>query len=176
MINKWDRYFYGICEAVSLNSKCLSRKIGAILVKDRSVIATSYNGPPRGIPHCSSRSRRKFLHESLGENSFKREWIDSEIDVCPRKLMGFKSGEGLDICNAAHSERNLINQCARLGISVEGLDIYMNASVTPCKECILELIQVGISNVICLKSEPYNDIKWLIEFSNLNIREFYLGE
>jgi len=56
MLNKgsltWDEYFFLICQSTALKSTCLSRKIGAILVKDKSIISTGYNGPPRGIPHC----------------------------------------------------------------------------------------------------------------------------
>ena len=51
----WDKYFFELCETVSTNSKCLSRKIGAILVKDKIVISMGYNGPPRGVLHCDKR-------------------------------------------------------------------------------------------------------------------------
>jgi len=173
-LNKWDKYFYGVCVAVSKNSSCLSRKIGAILVNENLVIATSYNGPPTGIPHCDTYSRREWLYENKKHIGFKKEWISEHLDICPRKLIGYGTGEGIDVCIAAHAERNLLNQCARLGISTAGTSLYMNAEVTPCKECFLELIQARIKEVICYKTIQYNDIKWLISNSNITIREFYL--
>ena len=177
MVNKWDKYFHGVCVAVGEKSACLSRQIGAILVKDRSIIATAYNGPPTGIPHCDSWERRNFLHTEYGEEIFKEEWVNTKLDVCPRRLMGFGSGLGLEFCTAAHSERNLLIQCAYLGISTKDCVIYMNNPVLPCRECFLELIQARIKEVVNLQSDtPYNDIRWLLNSSRLKIREFYLGE
>ena len=104
----WDRYFYNICLTVSTNSKCLSRHIGAILVKDNSIISTGYNGPPRGIPHCGIRhqidphllSQYKSIDKYFNENI--------EVKKCPRQILGYKSGEGLEWCVAGHSERNAL--------------------------------------------------------------------
>jgi len=172
MNNRWDSYFFGVCEAVAKKSSCLSRQIGSILVKDNTIFATAYNGPPRGIHHCDSYQRRMWLYENI--EGFKYEWVSDELDVCPRKLLGYKSGEGIGVCIAAHSERNLLNQCSRLGIKSEGSVIYMNAEVLPCKECFLEMIQCGIVGVVCLNATPYNDIRWLLEESNITVREFYL--
>ena len=62
----WDQYFYDVCVVVSKNTKCFSRKIGAILVRDKSIVSTGYNGPPRGIPHCDERySIDKALRDEL---------------------------------------------------------------------------------------------------------------
>lgn len=175
--NSWDVYFHRICVAVSKNSKCLSRQIGAILVRDKSIVATSYNGPPVGIPHCDSLRRRTYLHEStinLTDHVFIKQWVQDNLNVCPRTLMGFTSGKGVDHCIAAHAERNLLNQCARLGIATKETKLYMSAEILPCKECFLELIQAGINEVVCVKVEPYEDIEWLMKYSDLSVREFYL--
>jgi len=60
-IKRWDTYFHSICIAVASKSPCLSRKIGAILVRDKSIVATGYNGPPRGVPHCGhDRNMKRF--------------------------------------------------------------------------------------------------------------------
>ena len=94
------------------------------------------------------------------------------LTKCPRKLLGYKSGEGIDLCIAAHAERNLLNQCARLGVSVKDAILYMNAPVLPCKECFLEIIQSGIKEVVCVEFNAYNDIEWLIHFSTVEVRVF----
>ena len=174
MSNKWDRYFYGISEAVSKNSSCLSRQIGAVLVRDQSVIATGYNGPPRDIPHCDSLDRREYLIEKLKLTGLDVSNMRAKLDECPRKILGYKSGEGLDICIAAHAERNLLNQCARLGVSAQGAVLYMNAKILPCKECFLELIQCGVKEVVCAEFNSYNDIEWLVHFSKIGVRVFDL--
>jgi deoxycytidylate deaminase len=65
-MNRWDQYFYNLCETISANSKCLSRHLGAVLVRDKSIISTGYNGPPRGVLHCGDR-RDKLLVRKLKE-------------------------------------------------------------------------------------------------------------
>ena len=126
----WDKYFLDICNAVALNSKCHSRQIGAILVRDKVVICTGYNGPPRGFPHCEG--------------------------SCPRRRLGYDSGQGLHLCPAAHAERNAIDQAARLGIKTAGATIYMNCPM-PCKDCLITLIQAGIEEVVCIATEQLYD-------------------
>ena len=148
---RWDQYFYSICNVVGSNSKCLSRQIGAVLVKDKVIICTGYNGPPRGIPHC-------------------------EGDICPRRKLGFKSGEGLEKCPAAHAERNAIIQAARLGIKVKDSVLYLNTSI-PCKDCLIEIINAGIIEVVCTEDKLYDElseflIKKITLFGGFNIRQF----
>jgi dCMP deaminase len=148
-MSKWDKYYLGICNAVASNSKCISRKIGAILVRDRVVICTGYNGPPRGVAHC-------------------------EGDVCPRRVRGYASGEGLHLCPAAHAERNAIIQAARLGICTMGATLYLNTQV-PCKDCLIELINAGITEVVCTEIKMYDYLSGaIIKQCDLKIREFQL--
>jgi len=64
-MNKWDLYFHSICIAVASKSPCLSRKIGAILVRDHSIVSTGYNGPPRGVPHCG---HERFMKDKVLQN------------------------------------------------------------------------------------------------------------
>jgi len=118
---KWDSYFLGICNAVAVNSPCLSRHIGAILVRDHSILSTGYNGPARGVPHCQN--------------------------ICPRRAIGHSSGEGLDICPAQHAEENCISNAARLGVSVADSTLYMNFKI-PCKNCLGTLINAGVEEVV----------------------------
>ena len=102
----WDQYYLDMCKAVATNSKCLSRKIGAIIVKDKSIVSTGYNGPPRGVPTCNSRWNGQLKDDYLLEVAKDIE-IDCPKDktlpeymetTCPRRVLGFKSGEGLNIC------------------------------------------------------------------------------
>lgn len=159
-MNKWDSYFLSICKAVGSNSKCLSRKIGSILVKDKVIICTGYNGPPRGVPHCD---------ESKGDVRNLRT-----VGVCPRRLAGHASGKGLHLCPAAHAERNTIDQAARLGICTSGATLYLDTQV-PCKDCLISIIQAGIFEVVCTELRHY-DLKteFILEHSKLKIRTFNL--
>jgi dCMP deaminase len=93
-----------------------------VIVKDdRFIISTGYNGPPMGCTHCEG--------------------------VCPRKKRGFKSGEGLEYCPAAHAERNAISVAARLGHATEGYTMYMNCNI-PCFECAKSIINAGITEIV----------------------------
>ena len=143
----WDEYYFNICKAVGSNSKCLSRQIGSILVREKVIICTGYNGPPRGVPHCKG-------------------------NVCPRRAKGFESGKGLHLCPAAHAERNAIVQAARLGIPVKGSTLYLNTN-TPCKDCLIEVINSGIKEVVCTEMTLYDELSYfLLNNSNLKVRVF----
>ncbi len=158
----WDKYFLNICKAVSVNSKCLSRKIGAILIKDNLIVSTGYNGPPKGIPHCGPERQAK---ESDFGDTFKEM-------KCPRQLLGYKSGEGLHWCIAAHAERNCLTNASRLGISTSGTTLYLDTQI-PCKDCLIELINAGVSEVVCVENKYYDNIsKFIIKNSDLKVRKF----
>lgn len=101
---------------------CLSRGVGAVIIKDKRLIATGYNGAVCGAKHCD------------------------ELGGCKRRQMGFGSGEGLEYCRAAHAEANAINQCARYGVSCEGATIYVTDR--PCIFCMTHIVQSGIKRVI----------------------------
>jgi len=128
----WDRYYLNICNTVSENSKCLSRKIGAIIVKDKSIISTGYNGPPRGTAHCGEARWLKDpeLRRALSERGYTMGTTPDKIkSTCPRKLLGHASGEGLEWCKASHAEANSIVNAAKMGISVDGCIMYMNCPI-----------------------------------------------
>jgi len=126
----WDEYFLRIAKEVAGRSHCLSRQIGAILVKNRSIISTGYNGPPRGFPHCE------------GE--------------CPRQAAGFKSGGGLHMCPAVHAEVNAIANAARLGVSTKNTTMYLTCNV-PCKDCLAVIINAGITEVVVPDMDDFYD-------------------
>lgn len=174
----WDKYFLDICNVVASHSKCLSRQIGAILVRDKSIIATGYNGPARGIPHCGSDRYEKdsrlqkaiFNSPHVEETGVKFHLLIEES--CPRQLLGFESGQGLEWCLATHAEQNCVANAARLGVCTLGTTLYMNTQI-PCKTCLSILINAGVSNIVVTDFKPYDSIgDFLIEHSEIRLRLF----
>jgi dCMP deaminase len=169
---KWDNYYLNICRDVAQNSSCLSRKIGSVLVRDKTIIGTGYNGPPRGVPHCGERyvideELRKYV-QSLDINP-DREDI---VDVCPRYTMGYKSGEGLQWCVAGHAERNALINSARMGIKTKGARLYMDCGI-PCTPCLVEIINAGIEEIIVTKISFYDtSARYLLTNGNLKYRTY----
>jgi dCMP deaminase len=144
--NKWDAYFRNICNAVATKSPCLSRNIGAILVRDKSIISTGYNGPARGIPHCT--------------------------DICPRRKYGYVSGTHMEMCLAQHAEENCISNAARSGVSTVGSTLYMNTYI-PCKNCLSTLINAGIVEVVIDEIKFYDKYtQFVVDNSSIKIRLF----
>ena len=155
-MSKWDEYFLKICEAVASNSSCKSRQIGAILVQDKSIVSTGYNGPPRGVPECWKR-------------------LETPKDTCPRRYCGFKTGEALDLCVATHAEVNCLLNAARLGVPTKGTKMYMTCGV-PCKNCLSAIINAGVFELIVTSMDFYDaQSRWLIRETGLDIRLFDLG-
>jgi dCMP deaminase len=168
----WDEYYYNVCRQVAKNSKCYSRKIGAVLVSDKTIVGTGYNGPPRGIPVCDGRW--------FNDNSLRRKYASGLDDdtlmkfkgICPRRVLGFKSGEGLDMCVAGHAERNALINSAREGISTKGTTLYMTCGI-PCSNCLIEIINAGVSEVVVTSLELYDEgSEYLLKNSDLAVRVF----
>jgi dCMP deaminase len=167
---KWDTYFYNICQEVSKNSSCLSRKIGSILIKDKRIISTGYNGPAPGIPHCDKRHLidpdLRAVLETTGMS------LENELEYCPRRYLGYKSGEGLQYCIALHSERNTLISAARMGIKTKKCSIAMSCGI-PCKDCLTEIIGAGIKEIVCTDSSFYDSSsKYILNNSTLKVRIF----
>jgi dCMP deaminase len=125
----WDEYFISIAELTSKRSTCLRRQVGAVIVKDKQIVSTGYNGAPKGIAHCD------------------------EIGGCLREKMGIPSGERHELCRALHAEQNAIIQAATSGQSIEGATIYVTNQ--PCIICAKMIINAGIRKIIV--SEGYPD-------------------
>lgn len=160
----WDKYFYSVCRQVSQNSKCFSRKIGTVLVKDKSIISTGYNGPPRGIPRCDLRWE---IDGSLNDYN-----VDDVINKCPRRVLGYKSGEGLDMCTATHAEVNAVVNAARLGIPTIGSTMYMTCEI-PCHNCLQVLINAGVKEIVVTSLNTYdNTSMYLLNQSDISVRIF----
>jgi dCMP deaminase len=116
----WDAYFMEITSLVAQRSTCLRRKVGAVLVKDKRILATGYNGAPSGLPHC--------------------------LDVgCMREENNIPSGQRHELCRGLHAEQNVIIQAARYGISVQGATLY--STTRPCVICAKMIINANISAV-----------------------------
>lgn len=124
----WDEYFMGIAELISKRSTCLRRGVGAVLVRDRRILATGYNGAPSGMRHCL------------------------EIG-CLREQLNVPSGERHELCRGLHAEQNAIIQAALHGVSVNGSTLYCTNH--PCIICSKMMINAGIIHVIV--RENYRD-------------------
>jgi dCMP deaminase len=164
-VNSWDEYFYELARTTARNSKCLSRRIGAVLVRDKSIIDIGYNGPPRGVGMCDT--PRWKTDKTLIEK------YNDKMDVagkCPRRVLGLKSGEGLDLCVAGHAERNSLINAARNGKKVKGSTMYVTCGI-PCTPCLVEIINAGVEEVVVTSVDMYDrSSEYLLTQSNLKIR------
>lgn len=176
---KWDKYFFDLANTVASNSKCLSRKIGAVLVKDGAIISTGYNGPPKGVPSCNFRAVNDLGYKrdeklikvltakNINPNDFRT------MNMCPRQALEFKSGKGLEWCVAGHAERNTLIQAAKNGISTNKTIMYMNCPL-PCSPCLVEIINAGVDEIVCTNERGYYDTsaEWLVKSSGIKTRTF----
>jgi dCMP deaminase len=125
-----------------------------VLVKQGCIVSEGRNGSPRGTKHCDERSMDFF--NKLEDFTVNQDMSTVVNHVCPRKTFGYKSGQGLHLCNAQHSEENVINQAARNGISTLGATLYAYCCL-PCKNCMGSIINAGIKEIVCLKVRPDYD-------------------
>lgn len=158
-IKRWDTYYRAICVAIASKSPCLSRQIGAILVREKVVVATGFNGPARGYPHCKGNVRTG---------------AEGEKQMCPRREMGYGSGEGLHVCPATHAEANCIASAARIGAPISGSILYMNC-ILPCKDCMNLLVNAGIVEVVIDDLTPYHEISVdIAAYAGIKVRRFVI--
>ncbi len=171
----WDKYYLNICKEVGKNSKCHSRQIGSILVKDKIIISTGYNGPAREVQPCNSRYYNDLvLIEKTGLKPTNKKLQKAyEQKICPRKFLGYKSGEGLEWCPAVHAEKNCLLAAARIGIVTKGAILYIDANISPCSQCFSGAINAGISEIVIIKNDIYDStLKWVMKNTFLKVREF----
>ncbi len=119
----WDSYFMDMAKLASRRSSCLRRAVGAVLVKDRRLLSTGYNGVPSGVAHC----------EEVG---------------CLRERYAVPSGERHELCRGLHAEQNAIIQAAFHGVSIRDAVLY--CTHLPCIICAKRLINAGIRRVVYL--------------------------
>ena len=127
----WDQYFMDIALVAASRSNCTRRHVAAVLVRDRRIISTGYNGTPRGVRNCSDGG-------------------------CPRCNSNTPSGHGLGDCLCSHAEENSIVQAAYHGISVKGSTLYTTYS--PCLSCAKMIINAGIVEVVYHQRYSIDDV------------------
>ncbi len=123
----WENYFLEIAQVVSKRSTCLRRQVGAVIVRDKRILATGYNGAPKGLAHCS------------------------EVG-CIRQQQNIPSGERHELCRALHAEQNAIIQAALSGTSIADSVIFCTAQ--PCVLCAKMIINAGIKKVVYAGDYP----------------------
>jgi dCMP deaminase len=123
----WDEYFMTIADHVADRATCIRRKVGAVLVKDKRILATGYNGVPAGLAHC----------DEVG---------------CLREKLGIASGTQHELCRGIHAEQNAVIQAARHGIPIDGATAYCTHQ--PCVLCAKILINAGIVSIVFREAYP----------------------
>lgn len=119
----WESYFMGIAGLVAKRSTCLRRSVGAVIVKDKRILTTGYNGAPSGIRHC--------------------------LEVgCLREQMHIASGERHELCRGIHAEQNAIIQAAFHGVSIRDATLF--CTHLPCTICSKMIINAGIKKIYYL--------------------------
>jgi dCMP deaminase len=138
-----------IAHLVARRSSCLRRSVGAILVKDRRILATGYNGAPSGLAHCAETG-------------------------CARQAMNVPSGQRAEICRGLHAEQNAIVQAAFHGASIAGATLY--TTLSPCSICVKMTINAGIVELVY--EDGYSDplAEKLIAEAQLRVRRYQGGE
>lgn len=138
----WERYFIDITHLVAKRSTCIRRQVGAILVKDKRVLSTGYNGAPSGIAHC----------QDVG---------------CLREKNKVPSGERHELCRGSHAEQNAIVQAATYGIPIK--DAILFCTNLPCSICIKMIINAGIKTIFYEEGYPDDLSEKLIKESGITL-------
>lgn len=141
----WDAYFMEIVDLIKTRSTCLRRQVGAIIVKDKRILATGYNGAPVGCKHCS------------------------EVG-CLRDKLKIPSGQRHELCRAIHAEQNAIVQAAYSGTSIK--DSIMYVTDQPCVLCAKMAINAGIKKIIFKGDYPDELAMDLLKESGLRIVKY----
>ena len=141
----YDEYFMEMAHVVAKRSTCLRRRVGAILVKEKHILSTGYNGAPKGLRHCSETG-------------------------CLREDQNIPSGERHELCRGLHAEQNAIIQAAVFGVSIKGSVLY--CTNTPCVVCVKMLINAGVTEIIYAGEYPDDLAKQMMSESTLKIKRF----
>lgn len=141
----WNDYFMRITQLVASRSTCLRRQVGALLVKDRQILATGYNGVPRGITHC-------------------------DVTGCLRDQLKVPSGERHELCRGLHAEQNAIIQAAGHGVNISGATLYCTDS--PCIICSKMLINAGVREIFYARGYPDQLSLQMLDEAGVNYHQF----
>lgn len=146
MSKEQDGYFISIAKIESLQSTCLRRKVGAIIVSGPIILTSGHNGAPDGHPNC---------YDSL---------------ECFRVSNNIPSGESLHLCKAVHAEARAITNAAKYGISINGATLYVN--VLPCTDCAKLIISAGIDRVVFSEFYPHLHSSEMFRLSRIELVHF----
>jgi dCMP deaminase len=144
----WDEYFMNVAFLVAERSTCLRRRVGAVVVKDKRMLTTGYNGAPRGLRHCSETG-------------------------CLRERMGIPSGQRQEICRGLHAEQNAIMQAAIFGVSIDGSTIY--TTNFPCITCTKMIINSGITRIVYADEYPDDLSRDLLAESRVELQQLKIS-
>ena len=139
----WDEYFLEVASLVSKRATCLRRKVGAVLVKDKKILATGYNGAPSGISHC-------------------------EVTGCLREQLKIPSGERHELCRGLHAEQNVLLQAALYGVGTKDSTLYITNQ--PCIICAKMIINAGIKEIVFLGHYLDKMARDFLKEANIKIR------
>ena len=139
-----DEYFLDAAKLISERSTCLRRRVGAVIVKDKRILATGYNGAPAKLPHC-------------------------DITGCLREKLGIKSGERHELCRGLHGEHNAIIQAALHGTSLKGSVLYLTNQ--PCIICAKMIINAGIKEIVIAGDYPDRMAQEFLKQAGVRVRK-----
>lgn len=139
----WDEYFMSIADQVAGRSTCLRRACGAVIVRDKRILATGYNGAPKGLKHC----------DEVG---------------CLREQLGIPSGEKHELCRAIHAEQNAVVQAAKYGSPIDGATVY--STHQPCVLCAKILINAGCAEIVFRDAYPDTLSEGLLDEAGVMLR------
>ncbi len=143
----WNEYFMRIAMLAATRSTCLRRQVGAVIVKNKKVLATGYNGSPSGLKHC--------------------------LDIgCLREELGIPSGQRHELCRAIHAEQNAVIQAATSGISIEGGILY--STTFPCILCAKILINAGVREIYVAEGYPDDLSRQMLDEAGVEVHQLVL--
>lgn len=147
-MDKWDKRFMNMAYVVASWSSCYkeNRQVGAVIVRDKRILTTGYNGASSGLVSCKEK----------GE--------------CLRQKLGIASGTRHELCYAVHAEQNAIIQAAKLGVSVDGATLYVTHQ--PCTICTKMIINSGIKRIVYREGYPDDFSRQLLDESNIVVEKF----
>ncbi len=128
----WNMYFMQLADVVATRSNCVRRSVGAVLIQDKRIIATGYNGTPHGIQNCDEGGCIRCADRESGK---------------------LKTGEREETCVCIHAEQNAVIQAALHGVSTQGSTLY--TTIPPCSQCAKILINAGIQHVLYRKDPHF---------------------
>lgn len=147
-MDKWDKRFVDLARTIATWSSCYqqNRQIGAVIVKNKRILTTGYNGAPSGIRSCAER----------GE--------------CLRRKLSIPSGTRHELCYAIHAEQNAIIQAAKLGVSIEGATLYCTHQ--PCVICAKMIVNAGISRIVYVEGYPDDFSLEIIREAGVSLEQY----